>query len=184
MRAETVDNRMRRHGDGVFGALVTTVMAVLMLTLSGGAHAQPAPSPQAKPTHVLFMCPHGAAKSVLASEYFQRLAKERGLNVIVDSAGMEPDPVVSPKVAAHLTQQGYVVPVDAPRLVTPRDLATADVVISLGCDLARSPTPAGRLVKWDDVPAPSEDFTGADDAIRRHVIELVDELVRQVNARK
>ena len=62
--------------------------------------------------------------------------------------------------------------------------AKADVVISLGCDLTRSPTPAGRLVKWDDVPAPSEDFAGADDAIRRHVIELVDELVRQVEARK
>ena len=184
MRAETVDNRMRRHGDGVFGALVTTVMAVLMLTLSGGAHAQLASSPQANSTRVLFMCPHGAAKSVLASAYFQRLANERGLNVIVDSAGTEPDPVVSPKVAAHLTKQGYSIPVEKPRLVTADDLAKADVVITLGCDLARSPAPAGRLVKWDDVPAPSEDFTGADDAIRRHVIELVDELVRQVNARK
>ena len=40
-----------------------------------------------KPPTVLFMCPHGAAKSVLASSYFERLAKERGLNVRVESAG-------------------------------------------------------------------------------------------------
>ena len=35
---------------------------------------------------VLFICPHGAGKSVLASAYFQRLAKERGLNVRVQAA--------------------------------------------------------------------------------------------------
>jgi protein-tyrosine-phosphatase len=37
------------------------------------------------------MCPHGEAKSVLASAYFQRLAKERGLNVHVVSAGTDPE---------------------------------------------------------------------------------------------
>lgn len=46
-----------------------------------------ASAPASKPPTVLFMCPHGAAKSVLASAYFQHLAKERGLNVRVDSAG-------------------------------------------------------------------------------------------------
>ena len=51
---------------------------------------------------VLFMCPHGAAKSVMASAYFQKLAKERGLNVRVDAAGTEPEPAVSKSVAAHL----------------------------------------------------------------------------------
>jgi hypothetical protein len=59
-----------------------------------------------KPPTILFMCPHGAAKSVLASAYFQRLAKERGLNVHVESAGTEPDATVSPAVAGHLKGQG------------------------------------------------------------------------------
>ena len=39
---------------------------------------------------VLFMCPHGAAKSVLASAYFKQLAAARGLRVRVDAAGTEP----------------------------------------------------------------------------------------------
>ena len=66
------------------------------------------------------MSPYGAAKSVLAFAYFQRLAKERGLNVHVASAGTEPDATVSPAVAAHLKGQGYSVPArDAP-LRSPR----------------------------------------------------------------
>jgi protein-tyrosine-phosphatase len=133
-----------------------------------------------KPPTILFMCPHGAAKSVLASAYFQRLAKERGLNVHVESAGTEPNPTVAPAVDAHLKGQGYSVPILKPRMVSAEEFASADVVISLGCDLSALPQPRGRLVRWDEVPAPSENFTAADEAIRKRVNELVEELVRSM----
>lgn len=129
--------------------------------------------------HVLFMCPHGAAKSVLASAYFERLAKERGLNVRVQSAGTEPDAAIAPAVAAHLQGQGYTTPTTPPRKATAEDLAHADLVISLGCDLAGLPRPRGALLQWDDIPSPSAEFDRADEAIRARVIALVDELVRQ-----
>jgi protein-tyrosine-phosphatase len=137
------------------------------------------PASAAKPTTVLFMCPHGSARSVLASAYFQKLAKERGLNVRVDSAGMQPDAVVGPVIAEHLMKNGYAVPIVTPRAVTPGDLATADVVISLGCDLTGLPAPRGTLQQWNDVPGPSENLAGADEAIRQHVAELVEELLRR-----
>lgn len=127
---------------------------------------------------ILLMCPHGAAKSVLASAYFQRLAKERGLNVHVASAGTEPDASVSPAVAAHLTRQGYTVPVAKPAKVVPEEFASADLIISIGCDLSALPQPRGRLIRWDDVPSPSDDFTAADEAIRKRVNDLVEELAR------
>jgi arsenate reductase len=132
---------------------------------------------QDRPT-VLFMCPHGAAKSVLASTYFTRLAQERGLNVRVLSAGTDPDPQVSQKVAEHLTKNGYQMPIDRPRRVTDEEMRKADVVISIGCDLNGLPAPGGKLLRWDDVPAPSEDFNGADEKIRQRVIELIDEMMR------
>jgi arsenate reductase (thioredoxin) len=132
---------------------------------------------------VLFMCPHGAAKSVLASAYFQRLAKERGLNVRVESAGTEPDAEVAPAVAAHLTRNGYPIPVTRPRQVTSHDVSTADFVISIGCDLKDLPAPRGALLKWDDVPAPSENFARADEEIRKRVLALVDELIRMRDVR-
>jgi protein-tyrosine-phosphatase len=114
---------------------------------------------------------------VLASAYFQRVAKERGLNVHVTSAGTEPDATVSPAVAAHLKERSYSVPIDKPRKVGSEEFVSADVVISIGCDLATLPQPRGRLVRWDDVPALSEDFTAADEAIRKRVNDLVEELV-------
>jgi arsenate reductase (thioredoxin) len=98
------------------------------------------------------MCPHGAATSVLASAYFARLAKERGLTVRVESAGIDPDATVSPAVAAHLKRQGYPVPGLNPRKVTPKELESADVVISIGCDLSGLGEPQGKLVRWDEVP--------------------------------
>jgi protein-tyrosine-phosphatase len=141
-----------------------------------GASSHSAPREAVK--QILFLCPHGAAKSVLASAYFQRLAKERGLNVRVDSAGTDPDPEVGKAVAAHLTKTGYALPVDKPRRATASDIEQADVVVSVGCDLAGLPQPRGELLKWDDVPGPSENFPGADQAIRKHVEELVEQLLR------
>ena len=138
----------------------------------------PASHPGKRQT-VLFMCPHGAAKSVLASAYFRAYAKERGLDVRVESAGTEPDAAVASAVAEHLTKNGYAIPVSKPRQVTSGDLAMADVVISIGCDLTGLPRPSGTLLKWDDVPAPSEDFSRADAEIRKRVIALVDELIRK-----
>ena len=155
-----------------------------MCAISAVAIASQQPHPQsstatAKPPTILFLCPHGAAKSVLASAYFQRAAKERGLNVHVMSAGTDPDPQVAAAVASHLRKNGYELPIDKPRRATAQDVATADVVISIGCDLRGLPAPTGTVLKWDDVPAPSEDFARADEKIRERVIQLVEELVRK-----
>jgi protein-tyrosine-phosphatase len=131
-----------------------------------------------KPTraakNVLFMCPHGAAKSVLAAAYFIKQAKRRGLDVHVRSVGTEPDPVVAPAVAAHLRANGYDVPVATPQLVSAEDLAAADIVVSLGCDLTGHSV-RGEVRRWD-VPSPSADFAGTDAAIKEHVKQLVEEL--------
>jgi protein-tyrosine-phosphatase len=126
--------------------------------------------------NVLFLCPHGAAKSVLAAAYFKKLAQERGLDVHADTMGTEPDPAVSPKVAQHLQAQGIAVPIARPKLVTPKDLETADIVVTMGCDLGAMPV-RGHLRRWDEVPSPSADFEGTDAAIKRRVDALVDELV-------
>ncbi len=170
--------RHRRTSRATVAAVLLGLSAVTPLT---AAHQQASANagPAGKPPTVLFMCPHGAAKSVLASAYFQRLAKERGLNVRVVSAGTDPDPDVAPAVASHLKNLGYKVPVTKPRRATDEDILTADVVVSIGCELKILAKPSGTLVKWDDVPAPSEDFARADEMIRERVLQLVDELVRQ-----
>jgi len=155
-----------------------TAAAVACLAVAGVSGAQ---TTTTKPPSILFLCPHGAAKSVLASAYFQSMAKARGLNVRVESAGTEPDEQVAPAVVSHLTKNGYAVPIAKPRRVTATDIATADVIISIGCDLKNLPAQpsANTLRRWDEVPAPSEDFARADDAIKKRVMDLVEELVRK-----
>jgi arsenate reductase (thioredoxin) len=162
-------------------------LAVLCFVASSATADQPTaqpPKPSAlpgtgRPPTVLFMCPHGAAKSVLASAYFQRLAKERGLNVRVESGGTEPDPAVSSAVAAHLAKNGYQVPIDTPRRVSAEEFQAADVVISLGCDLTGLPARRGVLQRWDEVPGPGENFAAADEAIRKRVAALIEDLVKK-----
>ena len=82
-------------------------------------------------------------------------------------------------MANHLKKQGYESTNREPRRATDDDMLAADVVVSIGCDLKNLAAPQGTLVKWDDVPAPSEDFARADEKIRERVIQLVDELVRK-----
>jgi protein-tyrosine-phosphatase len=162
------------YGTGPAVKLARAVRAAVdLLGKSSSANATQVNAPT-----VLFMCPHGAAKSVLASAYFQRAAKERGLNVRVLSAGTHPDPAVAPAVADHLSKNGYAVPISKPRLVTASDVSAADVVISLGCDLKDVAVPREKLVEWNDVPPPSENFDAADQTIRQRVVQLVDELIR------
>ena len=150
------------------------VMLVALLLTLGDPRLQ-APSP-AKAPAVLFMCPHGAAKSLMASAYFQKLAKERGLNVRVDSAGTEPDPQLSKGVVAHLEKSGYAIPIEKPRAATAADMRSADVVISMGCDLSKLPSPKGVVKNWT-VPDFSADFNVAERTIRDQVTKLVDEMI-------
>jgi arsenate reductase (thioredoxin) len=150
----------------------------LAAAVSGAGAANQQATPSEPPLRVLFLCPHGAAKSVMGAAYFQKLAAERGLRVQVDARGTEPDPTVSPAVAQLLRDQGYAVPVEAPKAVTAADTAAADIVVSMGCKLDGFPAPRRALRHWD-VPGPGENLPGSSGAIRQHVRDLVDELLRR-----
>ncbi len=127
------------------------------------------------PRTVLFVCLHGAAKSVLAAADFERLAARRGLHLRADAAGTEPDPVFAPAVVAALTAEGLDLSGRRPRRVTPQDTAGAARVVTFGCDLGEATPASVPVERWDDVPAVSEDLPVARAAIQRHLDRLVGE---------
>ena len=149
-------------------------LSATLALMASVVQAQPV-SQSAQQPIVLFMCPHGAAKSVMASAYFKKLAKERGLNVRVDAAGTDPEPQLSSAVVAHLRKNGYALPIEKPRAATAADMAAADVVISMGCDLSKLPPPKGAVANWT-VPDFSAGFDAAEQSIRDQVTKLVDEI--------
>src|SRR5215213_6101363 len=95
---------------------------------------------------VLFLCPHNAAKSVMAAAYFDELATRRGLNLRAATAGTDPAPRTSPAVVDALRADGLDVSNHRPRFVTDGDLTAAWRVVSLGCELGER-LPSGVRVE-------------------------------------
>ena len=122
---------------------------------------------------VLFVCQHGAAKSVVAAAHFRRLAERRGLSVGAVAAGTEPDPQLAPGAVKGLAGDGLQPSPSRPRPVTLYDLNTAARIVSFGCDV--SPQQGQRVEQWD-VPPVSQGYESARDRIASNVERLVAEL--------
>jgi protein-tyrosine-phosphatase len=133
-------------------------------------------APEPATPRVLFVCLHGAAKSVIGAAHFRRLAATRGLAMDAAAAGTEPDPELAPGAVAGLAGDGLRAAPSRPRPVTLYDLDSATRVVSFGCNV----TPAkGQLVDQWDVPAVSEGYGAARDGIVAHVERLVSALATE-----
>src|SRR5207244_7695999 len=124
----------------------------------------------------LFVCLHGCAKSVIAAGQLRRLAAARGVPVAATATGLEPDDAVPPNVAQGLLADGIDVRAYRPRRPTAAEVEQATTVVAFGCDLGELTGRARRLVRWDDVPAVSQDFGKARDVIVDRVTALLAEV--------
>ena len=125
------------------------------------------------PPRVVFVCLHGAAKSVVGAAHFRRLAAAHGLSVDAVAAGTEPDAELAPGAVKGLAGDGLRASTSRPRPVTLYDLDSATRVVSFGCDIA--PAKGQRVEQWD-VPAVSDGYAAARDRIVENVERLVSEL--------
>jgi protein-tyrosine-phosphatase len=122
---------------------------------------------------VLFVCRHGAAKSVVGAAHFRRLAAARGLAIDAVAAGLEPDAELGAGAVQGLAAEGLPATPSRPRPVTIHDLRTATRVVSFGCEI--TPTGGQPLDQWD-VPNVSDGYAAARDRIVANVERLVSEL--------
>jgi arsenate reductase len=120
---------------------------------------------------VLFVCPHGAAKSVLAGSYFNRFAAELGLETRAIARGTEPDAEISDRVRRDV---GPALCIEQPTGLTAVDVANADLVVAF--DLAEPELGVPPDRSWNALPALSEDFELGRAAILGRVVALIAEL--------
>jgi hypothetical protein len=120
--------------------------------------------------NVLFVCQHGAAKSIMAARYLTQLAQARGLDITAAAAGVEPDEVIPPHVIAGLQEDGLDLQQEAPQ--------PAEIVVSFACDLTALTEDAERFVQWTGVPAVSDGYDAARSAILSRLPAILDELNR------
>jgi len=125
---------------------------------------------------IAFVCQHASAKSLVAAEYLNRLARERGLAFSATTSGPEPDPEIPAHVVEGLLRQGIDVRGVRPVLVSSDALARSDHVVSFGCDIKRLVAASQALEHWDDCPAVSDDFDVAWSFISTRVELLVNRL--------
>ncbi len=157
--------------------LVVIVAVGLLVNPSFSQKAKKKSANPKTPT-VLFVCEHGAAKSVIAAAYFDKFAKKQGLKYKAVSRGTNPDPVISPVTKKGLKEDGIDTGDLQPVLVTQNDMDEATQIITLGCKLPNGDKVAAKLTDWNEIPSPSN-YQLARDAISKRVQSLVEDLAKK-----
>lgn len=134
--------------------------------------------PAAGEKTVVFVCEHGAAKSVVATAYFNKLAAERGLPFRATFRGTTPQDDLSVRAVAGLKADGVAIPSGKPAAISDKDVADATHIFAIGCTLPEKATRSGKAADWSDVPD-DQGYGPMRDAIVRHVRQLLDDLAKR-----
>src|SRR5437773_10593216 len=107
------------------------ILTLFAYVLTGHVHSvQTSASPA-----IVFVCEHGAAKSVVATAYFNKLAAERGLPVRATFRGTAPQDNLSVRIIEGLKADGLPVPSGKPTAISDRDFTDASHIFAIGCTL-------------------------------------------------
>ena len=128
---------------------------------------------------VLFVCEHGAAKSVIAAAYFDKLAKDQHLPHRAAFRGVNPDATLSSVAEKGLKQDGIDTSGWKPARVTQKDVDEASRIVTLGCVLPAGTHVASKVTDWSDIPSPSQSYEVAREAIKKRVQRLVHDLEKK-----
>ncbi len=129
---------------------------------------------------ILFLCPHNAAKGIMAEAYFNQQVRQKGLPFLADSAGTEPSEHIWPAVLELLQAERIPLTSRLPRKVTREDILRAFQVISLGCAIEEFEEVPRQFILWEDVPLASTNLYLSWTAIRHHVDQLITDLARSI----
>jgi arsenate reductase (thioredoxin) len=146
--------------------MLTQVLTLLLMLVIRPSAAEP---------RVIFVCEHGAAKSVIATAYFNKLAAERGLSVRATFRGTNPDRDLSARAIEGLKADGVEIPPGKPATISDADVAGATHIFAIGCALPEKVSRSGKSNDWSDVPN-DQGYGPMRDAIVRHVKQLLAEL--------
>ncbi len=120
---------------------------------------------------VLFVCEHGAARSLVASAYFNKLAAEKGLEYTSVFRGAQPDSVLNPAAVEGLRKDGMTIPDQGPVPVSASDRQRATRTITFDCTI---PVESKRPQEnWASIPLVGKDYEKARDEILKRVQALI-----------
>lgn len=127
---------------------------------------------------VMFVCEHGAAKSLVAAAYFNKLAAERGMPDRAIFRGANPQEELSTRAVAGLKEDGLQVPDMKPTAIADADVSASTHIFAIGCVLPKAAASSGKATDWNDVPD-DKGYGPMRDAIVAHVRMLLDDIQRR-----
>ncbi len=136
-------------------------------------HAGVAWGQVAVPSSVVFVCEHGSAKSLVAASHFNRLAEARGLSIRAVAKGLAPDAGPPEPVRQGLNLDGIPLGSFTPVPIRSEDFRPEVRVISLSCALEGVAPKGASFEAWMDLPAVSDGYAPAREAILERVRRLL-----------
>jgi arsenate reductase (thioredoxin) len=155
------------------GVRMSLALGLMVAALAGGVGAQGGGDEK-----IVFVCEHGAAKSVIATAYFNKLAAERGLPDRATYRGANPQAELSVSALKGLREDGLALPSAKPSPITTGDVTKATHIFAIGCSLPAKAVSSGKTESWDDVPD-DQGYAAQRDAIKKHVERLLDQLQKR-----
>ena len=113
---------------------------------------------------VVFVCEHGAAKSIIAATYFNKLASRKNLDIHAIARATHPDEELSPKTITGLRTDGLTPTEATPQKLSLADVDSAQQIIAF-CELPEEYQNKTTVEYWEGVPPVSENYEKARDAI-------------------
>ena len=121
---------------------------------------------------ILFVCTHGAARSPIAAAYFNKLAKENGLNFHAIFRGTEADNLLTKETIEGLTNDGFEISNWKPEGVAVQDIEKAYKIITFDCSVP-SKKASTLTEEWNGTPSISKDYSLARNVIKENVEQLI-----------
>ena len=121
---------------------------------------------------IVFVCEHGAAKSVIAAAYFNKLAQEANLGLRAIARGTDPDRELSPKAMAGLRADGLTPAESIPQKLSAAEIESAQRIVAF-CELPDEHQLHTSIEQWEAIPPASEDYKKARDAILERLNQLI-----------
>ena len=151
----------------------------LLLLWIAAIHCDPGTTHEAALRQVLFICEHGAAKSVIAAAYFNQLAAQRGVSVHAVARGSDPQDEPSKLTVAGLRADGLVPAPTKPKPITASDVRGSLEVVAFDCQEPVMKPLSAIGVCWNDVPPIATGYDAVRDRIRTRVALLLDQIVNR-----
>src|SRR5574341_1305983 len=124
---------------------------------------------------IIFVCEHGAAKSIIAAAYFNKFAREENLNFHAIARAIDPDYELSPTAVTGLHEDGLTPSDSVPQKLSSADMESAQRMITF-CELPDEFQQKGNIEEWQGVPPVSENYEQARDRIIERIHQLLNGL--------